>query len=161
MKSIFLEKFGVLTDQEGPIMQVIEYLPELGNSLVLGLLLSITSYLTGRAILDKTGKNFSKKNVQLILASSNILYLCIGLSAVMILVNNSLARALSVGAAISLVRFRRKLGDKSNDSNILFGIIAGMACGLGVIDLAWIISMTYILISIMLTYLTKNIIKEI
>ena len=74
----------------------------------------------------------------------------------MILVNNNLARAFSIGAAIALVRFRIKLGRKGAAANILFGIIGGIACGLNEITLAWLITLLYLFITASVSFITRN-----
>ena len=92
----------------------------------------------------------AKKKIKLkmdaFLASTNILFLCVGLTGVMVLVNNNLARALAIGATLGLVRFRVSLGTKLIGSNMLFGIIAGIACGLGELTVAWSITIVYVIL---------------
>lgn len=126
----------------------------LGNSLIIGILLCIITFITSTPFLDG---DESKKTtrIQLLYGTSHILFLCVGLTAVMILVNNNLARAFSIGAAIALVRFRIKLGKKSAGSNILFGIISGIACGLGEVTLAWMLVSVYLFLSILLFGMMK------
>ena len=91
----------------------------------------------------------------------NILYLCMGLSCVMILVNNNLARAFAIGAAIALVRFRIKLGKSSANSNILFSIVCGIACGLNELTLAWLSAGAYLLITLLVRIVTGSIQKKV
>jgi cell division protein FtsW (lipid II flippase) len=128
----------------------------LGHSLLVGIVLAGLTYITSAQMTNKKKKGPNKKRSKLILGASNILYLCVGLTAVMILVNDNLARAFSIGAAIALVRFRIKLGQKSAGSNILFGIIGGIACGLGEIRLAWLTTFIYLILSLIIMYLTRS-----
>lgn len=116
-----------------------ELLVLLGHSAAIGLVLCLITYLANRSS--------AKEKNNLILSTSNIMYLSTGLTAIMILVNNNLARAFSIGAAIALVRFRVKLGNKGAAANILFAIIAGIACGLDEVRLAWIMTGFYFFIS--------------
>ena len=89
------------------------------------------------------GKKTSN-NLEIFLGSSNLLFLCVGLTGVMLLVNNSLARAFAIAAALSLTRFRIKLDQKSINASLLFAILAGMACGLAQVRLAWMATGIYL-----------------
>jgi hypothetical protein len=82
----------------------------------------------------------------LFLGSANLLFLCVGLTSIMLMVNYNLVRAFAIVAAIALVRFRIKLDQKSLNSTLLFGILAGMACGLGEVALAWLVVGVYVLL---------------
>jgi hypothetical protein len=82
----------------------------------------------------------------LFLGSANLIFLCVGLTGFMLLLNNNLVRAFAIAAAIALVRFRVKLDQKSLNATLLFGILAGMACGLHEVMLAWALTITYILL---------------
>jgi hypothetical protein len=124
----------------------------LGHSAAIGFVLCLITYFTNRTP--------TKEKSSLILPTSNIMYLSTGLTAIMILVNNNLARAFSIGAAIALVRFRVKLGRSGATANILFAIIAGLACGLDEVRLAWIMTGIYFLISYGTYLLIKDIPEE-
>ena len=103
---------------------------------------------------EDSGKNSPEKvsskgkktsnNLEIFLGSSNLLFLCVGLTGVMLLVNNSLARAFAIAAALSLTRFRIKLDQKSINASLLFAILAGMACGLAQVRLAWMATGIYL-----------------
>lgn len=84
------------------------------------------------------------ETLQQFLGASNLLFLCVGLTGLMLLVNDNLARAFAIAAAIALVRFRVKLDQKSINASLLFAILAGMACGLNSIELAWTATGIYI-----------------
>jgi len=130
------------------------------NSLLLGFFLSVVTYLTSKHFLKQNDSKYQREKAKLILGSSNILYLCLGLTGVMLLVNNNLARAFAIAAAIALVRFRIKLGPKSASSNILFGIIGGIACGLNEILLAWMITILYAIVSLAIFFFTRRQMRE-
>lgn len=78
---------------------------------------------------------------ELLLGSANVLFLCFGMTGIMILVNNNLARAFAIGAAIAVVRFRIKFN--SQGSMLFFGVLVGMACGVGQIETAVGITVAY------------------
>lgn len=84
--------------------------------------------------------------LKMFLGASNLLFLCVGLAGLMLLVNDNLARAFAIAAAIALVRFRIKLDQKSINASLLFAILAGMACGLDAIELAWTSTGIYIVL---------------
>ena len=97
-------------------------------------------------------KSVSKEDdtLQLFLGASNLLFLCVGLTGLMLLVNDNLARAFAIAAAIALVRFRVKLDQKSINASLLFAILAGMACGLNAVELAWTATGIYIALFVLL-----------
>ncbi|RLA64322.1 MAG: hypothetical protein DRQ88_03770 [Epsilonproteobacteria bacterium] len=132
-----------------------ELITLLGHSTLIGIILCFITYFSTKGYLNPN-KNLDKQKIALILGTTNILYLCTGLTAVMILVNNNLARAFSIGAAIALVRFRIKLGRKGAAANILFGIIGGIACGLNEITLAWLVTCLYLAISMGIYLITRK-----
>lgn len=80
---------------------------------------------------------------ELILGSANVLFLCFGMTGIMILVNNNLARAFAIGAAIAVVRFRIKFDSQGLASTLFFGVLVGMACGVGQLLTATIITGAY------------------
>ena len=140
------------------------------HSIALGLILVVATFyevkylseypIKSRVELDmddedeESGKNSPEKvnpkgkktsnNLEIFLGSSNLLFLCVGLTGVMLLVNNSLARAFAIAAALSLTRFRIKLDQKSINASLLFAILAGMACGLAQVRLAWMATGIYL-----------------
>ena len=95
-------------------------------------------------------QNKGDETLQMFLGASNLLFLCVGLSGLMMLVNNNLARAFAIAAAIALVRFRIKLDQKSINASLLFAILAGMACGLDATGLAWMSTGIYIALFVVL-----------
>lgn len=137
---LFSKNMG--TSVPGLGYQMIAFL--VANSLFLGVLLAIITYFSSTYLLSGVvGEKRQRVKAQLINGSANILFLCVGLTGVMILVQNNLARAFAIGAALALVRFRVKLGQKSVGSNLLFGIIAGIACGLNELAVAYILTILY------------------
>lgn len=156
MSSNFLQNINTSTQASSmsgyPTLKLIELL---GHSLACALILCFITYILNSQSLAKSHENYKKKKIKLVLGISNLLYLCTGLTGVMILVNNNLARAFSIGAAIALVRFKIKLGQKSADSNILFAIACGIACGLNELNMSWLLVALYCIISLPLAYFTK------
>jgi hypothetical protein len=132
-----------------------------GNSLIIGLILTIISYM---ALLPRITVNETiDDRPKTLMGLMNILFLTVGLTGIMILVDNNLARALSIGAALGLTRFRIKLGSKNLGSNLLFSILAGVACGLNEVQLAWFTTGVYIIIQslilLILRYINRDSLK--
>jgi hypothetical protein len=136
-----------------PIALVVEYLVA---SIALGIILMIIAVWSGWVISDKAKlkkKDKEKDGAEislvkarfedLIMGSANVLFLCFGMTGIMILVANNLARAFAIGAAIAIVRFRIKFDSNGLGSTFLFGILVGMACGVGQILTAVGITFAY------------------
>ena len=155
------------------------------NSIGLGIILVITTfyevkYLSGYEALDLVAKENdedekedgvgspesiqpksarkSVSNLEIFLGASNLLFLCVGLTGIMLLVNNNLARAFAIAAALALTRFRIKLDQKSVNASLLFAILIGMACGLGEERLAWMATGIYIVL-FMILFLVVRLLK--
>ena len=109
----------------------------------------------GSPVKVKTPKSGKDDTLQLFLGASNLLFLCVGLTGLMLLVNDNLARAFAIAAAIALVRFRVKLDQKSINASLLFAILAGMACGLDAIELAWTSTGIYIVLFVVLLLIVQ------
>lgn len=73
-------------------------------------------------------------------SSANVLFLCAGMTAVMILVNDNIARAFAIGAAVALVRFRIKMAGKFLGVALFYSVLVGMACGVSRVDIAWAVT---------------------
>lgn len=125
-----------------------------GNSIILGLALTWVTYLVvcqaEASEEEEEGPLSPKDKYRLFLGASNILFMCVGLTGVMLLVGNNLARAFAIGAALALSRFRVKISKKSTGTHLMFGIIAGIACGLDQLAIAWICSLIYTVLQLSL-----------
>ena len=128
------------------------------NSIILGVILTALTYLLNAPLRSKENKKKKdiKKQIKIFLSATNILFLCVGLTGVMVLVNNNLARALAIGATLKLIRFRVNVGTKMIGSNMLFGIIAGIACGLNELFVAWSVTVVYAIIQLSTLALLKR-----
>lgn len=80
----------------------------------------------------------------LLSSASNVLFLCVGMTAVMILVNDNLARAFATAAAVALVRFRIKFTGKFLRVSLLYAVVVGMACGLNRPYVAWTVTAIFV-----------------
>jgi hypothetical protein len=128
----------------------------LANSMGLGMVLALVTYVSVRGHAEGDKKQLGKA----LQGVANLLFLCVGLTGTMILVNNNMVRAFGVGAAIALVRFRIKLDGKSANASLLFAILSGIACGLAETVLAWILLATYVVLIAMTTVITRMMIKS-
>ncbi|MBF0300584.1 MAG: hypothetical protein HQK51_17860 [Oligoflexia bacterium] len=165
-----LKALNVVGNTESLKLQ--ELLILLSNSLLCGLVLTIITFYVAKSLSTNTSKSYDPKieekdkenknkeeaieTTNLFLGSANILFLCISLTGVMILVNNNLARAFAIGAALAITRFRVKVGPKILASNLLFGVIIGVANGLSEITLAWLLTIIYVFLELVLLFIAKK-----
>ena len=91
----------------------------------------------GPARTVETGAIRPQSPAEIVYSSSNVLFLCFGMTGIMILVNNNLARAFAIGAAIALVRFRIKVDSQVQGISLFYGVLCGMACGVDQPSIAW------------------------
>lgn len=80
---------------------------------------------------------------QRLLGAANQFFLCIGLSATMLLVQENLVRTIAIMAALSLLRFRVKIDRKGTGVTLIFSLLGGMAAGLQEFQMAWVIAFSY------------------
>ncbi len=130
----------------------------MGNSVILGILLMMIGIWVANRLKTKPLKPGGDLNTQMseiVLGAGNYLFLTIGMTVVMVLVNNNLARAFAIGAAISLVRLRIKVDGKGQGTTLLMAVLVGMACGVDKIIMAWCLMLTYaVLQTIIVSYVT-------
>lgn len=74
-------------------------------------------------------------------------------SIVMIVIGNSVAVAFGLVGAFSIIRFRTAMGDPKDIAFIFFGMITGIACGLGFYQLAILFVLTLSLMIYLLAVL--------
>lgn len=130
----------------------------LGHSLAISLILTFITYF----VLSKMSeyKTSPKKRNQLKLGSANIFFICLGLTVMMLLVGENLALAFALGGTLKLIQLRASLGPKKLTTNLFFAIIAGIACGVESIEIAWIITAFYIVLQFSLLALTSKEVEE-
>jgi hypothetical protein len=125
----------------------------LGHSVALGLVLMLITWWASRQVHSRAlpaapGAAADEKALSptdQVLSAANVMYLCFGMAGVMILVNNNLARAFAIGAAIALVRFRVKVDSKGPAMALFYGVLAGMACGVDRVAIGWGIAAVFAL----------------
>lgn len=129
------------------------FLTHLGHSVGIGVLLMAVTLLTSWPIAKEDTEE--KANLSdLTLESGNLIFLCAGITGVMVLVNNDIARAFAIGAAIALVRFRVRM-EKATASGYFFALIAGMACGVDSLDIGWALATVYSILKITVYFGTR------
>jgi hypothetical protein len=99
------------------------------------------------------GEESDGSPAEIVLNSANVLFLSFGMAGVMLLVNNNLARAFAIGAAIALVRFRIKVSSKTLSMALFYGVLAGMACGVDRVHLAWGMVVTFGLLQLFVLFI--------
>jgi hypothetical protein len=115
-----------------------------GHSVVLGFLLAIIGY-ANLVVFNGSPEKIEQK-IEYLSSSATILFLCVAMSGIIILVDNNLARAFAIGAALSLVRFRAKIGKSTSNTQLLFGVLIGIACGLHEFPVAWTSMLIYTIV---------------
>lgn len=110
----------------------------IGHSFLVGLALMTFAFL---GIRSQSEPEYDPREA--IVQSAQVLLICIGMTAVMILINDNLARALAVGATIALIRFRVKVDKGGFSMAVFYGVIAGTACGVNQRKLAWVICICF------------------
>lgn len=130
------------------------FVGHLGHSVAIGALLMAVTLLTAWPIAkEETGPDRSTL-ADLTLESGNLIFLCSGIAGVMVLVNNDIARAFAIGAAIALVRFRVRM-EKATASGYFFALIAGMACGVNSLEIGWALAVVYSILKISVYFATR------
>ena len=59
---------------------------------------------------------------------------------VIMVVGSDIARAISLGGVFALVRFRSVPGDSKDITNVFFAMVVGLACGMGYVTLAVVVT---------------------
>ena len=119
--SAILESLMNNSDPAAQSMELSQILFALGSSIVLGMLLLGSTYFASRRL--KTSMLLGKKANdprQQLLSSANQLFLCVGLTGTMLLMNENIIRAFAIIAALTLVRFRVRLDGSGISSSLLF-----------------------------------------
>lgn len=132
------------------------------TSVGLGLLLTLLNVVVSRMIPRSATAHDPEAPSSpgaVLLNSSNIAFLCIGVTSVMILVASDLARAFAVAAAIALVRFRIKMSEGSG-SSLFFAVIVGMACGVDQLRIAVQLTLIFVTLQIVLVMLVGRLSRE-
>lgn len=134
-----------------------DFIVPLLNSFAMGCILSVVTFFAAYYLLekddDKTSLNETLQG--LALGSANLLFICVGLTGIMFLVQNNLARAFAIGAAIALMRFRRKIGHNKLDTNLLYGVVVGVACGLNELVVGWSMTAMYLILQIIVVLIVR------
>ncbi len=119
-------------------------LPLIMHALGMGIFLMICS-MTAQLLLSgpATPERPAETPAELVQSSAHVLFMCIAICCLIIVVDNNLARAFTLGAAIALIRFKTKLGEKTSSTALLFGILCGMSAGIAMSDIGWLLAILY------------------
>ncbi|MBF0237463.1 MAG: DUF4956 domain-containing protein [SAR324 cluster bacterium] len=126
-------------------------------ALVLGIMLSILIRLVEQK--RNQIKTLKKREYEaMINIQQTHIILCVSGAFIMILINKSLANALGLVGALSIIRFRTELISPIEGSQIIVMLTIGMACGLQLYSLAFFMAVTIgLLLVIMMTFSVKAI----
>lgn len=124
------------------------------NALVLGILLVIVTQFFLRRWDDKD-KLTRRRVKELLVAGSSQIFYCVGITALIFLVERSLVRALIMIAIFTLFRFRVQVTFETFTSSLLFSLVIGLSCGSLKLVLAWVIFAVYVVILLLLLMKAK------
>ena len=65
-----------------------------------------------------------------------LILLCTGGALIWLVIGNSLVRAFGLGGALALIRYRTRVRDPKDMPLVLFAMVVGMACGVGLYEVA-------------------------
>lgn len=133
-----LDQLSVNTGTSVENLDVLSALQSLGHASFLGVLLMILTAWVSKNCAD-IGTESKSSPSERIFSAANVLYLCFGMAGMMLLVNNNIARAFAIAAAIALVRFRIKVNSKILSMSLFYGVLTGMACGVGYVFIGYIL----------------------
>ena len=124
----------------GYTLTLIDSLIVLGTSVGLSLLISLVYIFTRR----KTGYQSS--------TVLTILFLSPCVAAIVLCIGSNLARAISIGGGLALIRFRNTVEDTKDMVYLLLSLAIGVACGIGFVGFA-VLAAIFICLIFMLTTL--------
>jgi hypothetical protein len=139
---------GALAEQ-GAVQQTLpmnQLISLMGQSVSMGVILASVTFVAVRSIYGKQNLNSPAELFKLLIGSSNLLFLCVGMTGITLLINNNIVRAFAIIAALALVRFRVKLDQKNINASILFSVLVGTACGLQEVLIAWVMIGFYVIL---------------
>ncbi|MBI3534829.1 MAG: hypothetical protein HY072_05010 [Deltaproteobacteria bacterium] len=125
------------------VLQFSEVILMFLNSVTLGLILTLITVWATLKLAPQKKDGTQVQPLDIVLNSMMVLFLCFGMTGIMILVSNSLARAFAIGAAISLVRFRVRVDQPGFSAGLFFSVVTGMACGVEQIPVAWVLTLVF------------------
>jgi hypothetical protein len=123
----------MMMTSQSEVVSVMTSVEALANSAALGMvLLCLTVWASNSSSNDRLGPGESRLSpADIIINSSNVLFICFGMTGMLLLVNNNIARAFAIAAAIALVRFKIKVDSKIMSMSLFYAVLTGMACGVG------------------------------
>jgi hypothetical protein len=72
------------------------------------------------------------------------------ISVIILLVGSNIARSFSLAGAFSIIRFRSVPGDPKDIAYVLFGLAAGLACGMGYLTFGFLFTLIVCLVMLIL-----------
>ncbi len=142
-----------------------EAIVDMGHSALLGaVLMLITVWASYQAVAPAASTAVvpgeePESPAELVMSSANVMFICFGMTAVMQLVNNNLARAFTIGAAIALIRFKIKMNSKAINMGLFYGAVVGMACGVDAAILGYVATGFFGVLQLMTLLISKAVDK--
>lgn len=76
--------------------------------------------------------------------------LALGGALIWLVVGNSIVRAFGLAGTVGLIRYRTLVPDPKDTTLLLFSLVMGMACGIGLLVVAWIGTLVLLLAMVLL-----------
>jgi uncharacterized membrane protein YhiD involved in acid resistance len=76
--------------------------------------------------------------------------LALGGALIWLVVGNSLVRAFGLAGTVGLIRYRTMVPDPKDTTILLFSLVMGMACGIGLLVVAWVGTLVLLMAMILL-----------
>lgn len=76
--------------------------------------------------------------------------LALGGALIWLVVGNSLVRAFGLAGTVGLIRYRTMVPDPKDTTILLFSLVMGMACGIGLLVVAWVGTMVLLMAMVLL-----------
>jgi uncharacterized membrane protein YhiD involved in acid resistance len=76
--------------------------------------------------------------------------LALGGALIWLVVGNSIVRAFGLAGTVGLIRYRTMVPDPKDTTILLFSLVMGMACGIGLLVVAWVGTLVLLMVMILL-----------
>ena len=134
----FLDMFQTIASDLPPLNQ---FLLIILSAVVFGFLVSITYMLT-----EKNGTPSQSFALTLVILPAIV-------TIIIMMVGNNFAKALSLGGAFAIIRFRSEPGDTKDISFVLFCMAIGLTAGMGFMLYALCVTLTFCIVMSLLYFL--------
>lgn len=129
-----------------------QMLQMLGVSAFLGAILAFGSFFIVRFIDPRIQRSAEdgERRQKAVMSAANLLFFCVGLTGVLMVLDNNLMRAFIIVTTIAIISFRIPVDNKAANSELLFALLIGVSCGVNEVSFASVILGVYLLLNFLL-----------